>query len=361
MRILLISNLYPSNRYPYYGTFVKNFEQGLIQNHMKVDKIIITKKNNSFSKLLSYLTFLFRVIFTCTFLKKRYDIIYIHYLNHTLIPFLFIKKKRLPPIILNAHGSDIFPEKKSSEYLIKVAHKVISYAHSIVVPSQYFKNEVIRKFDFPQERVFISPSSGIDSSIMNPIEKEINTEYINIGYLGRIDIDKGWDTMILALKPIKEQNLKFKLHIGGSGEQNKLLDELINETGLNNEFKRYGSIPHTEIKVFFGKIDLLIFPSRRRGESLGLVAIEALACGVPVIANKNGAVTDFIKDGFNGYIYNNDNQLELTELIRKFYSLSKKERIKMSQNAIESVKKYDSQLVHSEMAIFLTDIIKSSN
>lgn len=68
MKILLISNMYPSNSHPSLGVFVKNIEDILLLNHHEVDKIVIDRKYSSkLSKILSYLLFYFRVFWGLMF------------------------------------------------------------------------------------------------------------------------------------------------------------------------------------------------------------------------------------------------------------------------------------------------------
>lgn len=356
IKILLVSNMYPSAKFPYYGTFVKNFENCLNNNTIGiVNRVVITKTNYNFLKLLKYLLFVFQNIYKVFFTK--YDIIYIHYINHSLIPYVVLKYFIKTPIILNAHGGDIFHESKSSRFLSMITSSVIPYATKIVVPSNYFKLEVVKRFDYSPENIFISPSSGVDLLVLYSKSKKINLESINIGYLGRIDQDKGWDTFILAMKELKKEKININIHIGGDGKQSKLLDDMILKSDLKNVTIRYGFIDHKKINSFFNKIDILIFPSRRKGESLGLVAIEALACGVPVIANNNGAISDFIKNGINGFIYDDDNKLELVKKVLIFVALNHEDRIAMSKNANDSVKKYDANIISSEMIRFINETL----
>src|SRR5690625_3290193 len=111
MRILLISNMYPSKQAPYYGTFVKSFVEGLEnQRGVNIDKVVVTKKSKKIKSLVAYLFFFSKILFKINFKKKNYDIIYIHYVKQSLLPFLLVNRKKLPPLVLNAHGSDVFPE-----------------------------------------------------------------------------------------------------------------------------------------------------------------------------------------------------------------------------------------------------------
>ena len=115
-KILLISNMYPSKEQPTYGIFVQNFEEVMKKQNFSFTKsVILGRGKNIFSKLAKYLRFFQNTITSIR--KNRYDLIYVHYINHSLLPFLFIKNKINKPLVVNAHGSDIIPTSKTGKIL----------------------------------------------------------------------------------------------------------------------------------------------------------------------------------------------------------------------------------------------------
>jgi glycosyltransferase involved in cell wall biosynthesis len=351
MKILLLSNMYPSIESPHYGVFVANFTKEFSMLGITINKVVITKKNSKIKKLISYFIYTFECCWKVLFTK--YDLIYVHYINHSLIPFIFLRFFIKKPFIINAHGGDVFYESKVAKFIAVYTSKVLPYATKIVVPSNYFKKELINRFKLKEDVIFISPSGGINLEIFKPRVQSVVLP-LKIGYVGRIDLNKGWDTFIEAI--VKLRNESIEIHIGGDGKEYFLLKELIKRYKLSNIVKLYGYIDHEKINEFFNLIDVLVFPSRRNGESLGLVPIEALACGVPVIANDNGAVKDFILNKENGFLYYNDSSEELKNKLLDFQKLSVKEKLKMSKMAITSVQKYDSKLISEKLKHFILNI-----
>ena len=350
MKILLLSNMYPTSENPHYGVFVANFIKEFSMLGITINKVVITKKNSKIKKFLSYCFYIFQSSYKILF--SKYDLIYVHYINHSLIPLIFLRFFLKKKLIINAHGGDIFFESKSAYILSKYTSKVIPYADKLVVPSNYFKQKVIKRFNISENNIFISPSGGINLNKLKARTQNVQLPF-KIGYLGRIDSNKGWDTFLNAIAELKSDNIE--VHIGGNGKEYLLLKELIQKFSLSNITILYGYINHEKINEFFNLIDVLVFPSRREGESLGLVPIEALACGVPVIANDNGAVKDYIFHGKNGFLYKNDNSQELKSLLHEFQNLSNKEKVKMSKMSRESVKKYDSKIIADNMKKFLLE------
>lgn len=349
MRIFLISNLYPSKKFPFYGTFVKQFEDSMIDQGCKIPwKVVLTKQSDFLLKIVGYFRFFFEVIWISLF--GKYDILYAHYANHSLFPLFFVKFLIKRPIVVNAHGGDIFHESKFAKVIWFFSKHVVKNADLIVVPSNYFKAVIVRKLNIKELRIIVSPSGGIDSKKFNWGGKSLYNQNLQVGYLGRIDFGKGYDTLLQAFALLrKTYDIAANLKVAGGGKEIDKFLKMVDFLNLSRSVEYQGLIPHEKVKGFFDKIDVLVFPSKRQGESLGLVPLEALACGKPVIAFKNGAVDDYILDGENGFLYLKDDPALLAELIYEYSNLSEQKREEMSQIASETAKKYDSVVVASKL------------
>jgi len=347
MKILVLSNMYPSKKYPSYGTFVDNFVKSLALNNISLYKVISIKKTkNNLIKLYYYFKYVFNSAYAIS-RRSQYDLIYIHYPTYSLLPLVLSPFKKCK-FVLNYHGDDLFPRTGLSNLLFRITRKKVNTAELIIVPSLYYKEVLQNRLQIKSERIIVSPSSGINLEKFHP-GKKFSTITFDIGFLSRIDEGKGWDIFIETLSLIDTSKINFHAFIGGDGKEFHKLEEEIKRANLSNRVTLYGAIPHKDIPSFFNKVDVLIFPSTRKGESLGLVALEALACGVPVIAKDNGAIKEFISHGNNGYIFTESIAKQIYDLICKFSQLSQKEKSIIEQNAVNSVKKYDSKVVSREL------------
>lgn len=352
MKLLLISNMYPSLKSPHYGTFVKTFENGLTSREVEVKKIVILKSDGFFKKLYSYIKFFLKVIFECNFKARKYDVIYVHFLNHSLIPFFFINKKRISSLVLNSHGTDIFPQSKFSKTLASYTSRIFKFANKIIVPSTYFKNQILSKFDVEENNIYISPSGGVDLTSFHPnLDPQ---EVFTIGFLSRLDKGKRWDVLIEVAKILKQRSFPFRMLIAGGGSDSNKMNKLIKALGVEKEIKYLGPLGHEEVPAFFRKIDIFVFPSER--ESLGLVAVESLASGVPVICFNNGAVNEFIKEGYNGFIYEDNSPSVVANKILEYNNLPKEEKLLLGKNAHLSANKFSNEIISQK----LLKVLKSS-
>ena len=338
--MLVLSNMYPSKEDPVYGVFVEKFCQQMSSEGIYVDVVAIKGRSNGvLSKLFKYMNYFFTSL--VKLFSSKYDVVYVHYIGHTLIPLLFFYPKN-KSVILNAHGGDVFPISKLSVFLQKILYKIILKADLLVVPSPFFKKEVDRVFGVSVDKIFVSPSCGIKVSSTykkqnNFFEKSIFT----VGYVSRVDKDKGWDDFLNMIYLLKYE---FKIScsailIGGGAEYSKMLD-MIDRLGLNKDVELKGFVPNYELSKYYSKMDLFIFPTRLE-ESLGLVGLEAMAEGVPVIGSKIGALTGYIENNKNGYCYSPGDVQELVQLVYEFFKLNPEKKKQMSVEAHSTALKYD--------------------
>lgn len=346
-KILLISNMYPSSKYPGYGIFVKKSEE-ILSNKYKIVKSVMYKSDNMIKKIISYLIFYTKTILKGMFVNYNY--IYGHYISHIALPILFIHFFRpRKKIILNVHGNDIVPENRKDEKMKKWSKRVIKIADKIISPSKYFKNVLVNEYKVEPEKIIIFPSAGIDNKIFKKINKNyslkkcrLNSKYRYIGYVSRIDTNKGWDIFIEAARMIKKiynfDNVKF-LMIGYGNEIEKL-HSLIAKYDLKKDVIYLDNVPHNDLVYYYNCMELFVFPTYRKSESLGLVGLEAMACEVPVIASDKYGPTSYINDQKNGFLFKTNNSKSLTNSIINVLGLTQSEIEKIKKNALQTAESY---------------------
>lgn len=357
MKILLISNMYPSASHPFYGIFVQNFENGIIANGGTVYKAVIEGRGkNKLEKVLKYFKFFYdvaKLVFT-----KEYDLIYVHNIGHSLLPLVPISAFLKKPLVINAHGSDVFSASKSGELIQKFVIPVVRKADLVVVPSNYLLDTIIEKFSIDKGKIFISPSGGIDTSLFRPLATVKEDAPFTIGFVSRIDEGKGWDTLLLAAKELKNRAvIPFQIIMIGSGAQESDLKTTIEELELHNDVEYLGAVSHDDLPAFFAHFNLFIFPTRL-SESLGLVGLEAMACGVPVIGSNIGGLKGYIIGGYNGELFEPNNHLELAKKIEWFMALDQNNKEVFRQNAIVTANEYDALTIGENLYNKLQTLVK---
>lgn len=349
-RILLVSNMYPSSKYKFYGSFVKNTKDILEDNSFEIDVVAKYKETSFIRKLYSYITFYMKGTLKGIF--NNYDYIYVHYISHStpgiIIPKLTSKNTKL---ILNAHGNDVVADFDFEKKNIKRSRKFIKYADKIIVPSNYYKKIMLEDYNLNSDMVYVYPSGGVNTSKFKKISKskakkesKLSSKYKYIGYISRIEKDKGYDTFLKMIKELEKSNQignKRFLIIGMGSEENEM-HSLIDKLNIRKYLEIRNMCAQDELVNIYNSLDIFVFPTYRKSESLGLVGLEAMACETFVIASKNYGPTDYVKNNYNGFFFKPKSEKDLMKQILKYEKLSKDELNKIAKNARETAISYDS-------------------
>ncbi len=146
---------------------------------------------------------------------------------------------------------------------------------------------------------------------------------------------------------IKAANeMKFNLKIVGEGKDREYLESI---AGPTIEFM--GSIPDSEFKKLYPGANAFLFASK--DEEFGIAPIEAMGQGVPVIAYASGGLTETVKHGENGYLYNMLSVDAIIQLINQLNDLSEEEYEKMSHNARQEAEKYSEEKFREKILKFI--------
>lgn len=332
MRVLVVSNMYPSNRYPHYGIFVKNTAAILKKHGFYVDVSAMGKSEKKIKKIFSYSKF-----YLLTFLRLlvfHYDYVYVHYVSHSALPVVLAKKiKKSIQIIANVHGNDIVPECDHDVKMLKYSKKIMHMAGKIVCPSTYFKNILHHEYNIPENKMIVYPSGGVDLHMFferdqREARKELGLSGKRyVGYVSRIEKDKGYD---IFLKACQELSLKYddlQFIVVGDGNEINHYNAIVRESGLEAKITKYSLLSQQKLAVIYNALDVFVFPTYRKSESLGLVGIEAMACGTLTVLPDRYGPTSYGIDGKNCFMFQSGNAKSLMEQIDKALNYEKKNEI----------------------------------
>jgi phosphatidyl-myo-inositol dimannoside synthase len=131
---------------------------------------------------------------------------------------------------------------------------------------------------------------------------------------------KGQDMLIRSLPLIRQRVPDAAVLIVGDGPRRSALEELVAKLGLQQDVVFAGAKPWAETPPYFAAGDVFCMPTRTRKaglevEALGIVYIEASACGLPVIAGDSGGAPDAVQDGTTGYVVNGRSTEEIADRV----------------------------------------------
>lgn len=159
--------------------------------------------------------------------------------------------------------------------------------------------------------VIYNPHDGMTA---DHVEGRSPSKVLRIGFMGRLAPSKGLEILFEAVSRLTGAESRFELIVAGAGDA----EYVAHLKGLARQ-RPVVFIGHVPVNQFYEKVDVVVVPSLWR-EPLGRVALEACARGVPVIAARGGGLSEIVKDGETGWLYNAVDADELRDILRSVLS-----------------------------------------
>lgn len=262
----------------------------------------------------------------------QYDIVHAHWLIPQGIVQSFFKK----PYIVTGHGGDVMSLNKGIFKYLK--RRCLNNAKKITVVSDALQKQVTKLCPNTEASVI---SMGCDITKFGRRFRQEN--YFSQGnkkiilFVGRLVEVKGVSCLIEAMK-----NIDAKLIIVGDGPLKESLQR--QAESIKNKVEFLGAKSHTELARIYASSDIFVAPSvtTKDGskEGLGLVLLEAMASGLPVVGSKSGGIPEIIQDGYNGFLVEEKSVEQLTKKIRCLID-SEELCVKLAENGLKTAKERD--------------------
>ncbi|MGZ8751845.1 MAG: glycosyltransferase, partial [Acidimicrobiia bacterium] len=194
---------------------------------------------------------------------------------------------------------------------VRAEAQVVACSDVILANGPEEADDLARHYDADPTRIEIVPP-GVDHSVFRPSRGEGARLRERLGlddrpvllFVGRIQPLKGVDVALRALAALEDQRTTLVVVGGPSGpsgpSEEERLHALVAELGLEHRVRFVAPRPHDQLADFYRAADVCVVPSR--SESFGLVALEAAACGTPVVAANVGGLRSLVDDGVTGYL-----------------------------------------------------------
>ena len=272
-------------------------------------------------------------------LQEHFDIISIQYMGYFSAIFSTIKTDI--PYSISIHGTDVTGNQ--GVLIKKIQRRVVKRAEVVISNSYFLARELERKLLISLQDKLKVIWNGIDLINYKPVEK-LTTEHTVVS-VGRFVYKKGFDVLIEAFALVVDKYNDVKLLIAGDGEERVKCEELAEEYGIKNNIQFLGKIPNNKIGEVFEKGRIFVCPSRN--ESFGIVVLEAMAMGIPVIATNSGGVCEIIDDNKYGCIVPIENP---TALANKMIELlgNEDECLELRGKGLKRVKEFSIQKVEEK-------------
>lgn len=222
------------------------------------------------------------------------------------------------PVVLTSHGTSLGETtsvalETPADYLLKFCFHPMNVvmdavagrgADEIIAISDHAHRQLVERYGFDPEHVHTIPH-GVDTDRFYPRSEPhpaVDPDKQTLLYVGRLGARKGLDLALEALARIEEPAVEFL--IAGTGRHEATLRKRASELGVSEQVRFLGYVPEEELPSLYSSADVFVLPSRYEG--FGLVVLEAMACGTPVVGVSAGGIPTAIDHGSNGTVVDRD-------------------------------------------------------
>ena len=245
----------------------------------------------------------------CLLLEKKPEAI-VHY-SFPLSPRsilrdpVFIKEaiKRGHPVLVHIHGGLYLTAEKIPYLQRHILERVFAWDVPFIVLSDMEKEQVVKRFGAKNVEVLPNcvelPDNGKVNANLNP-NGNVNPKVgMTLGYLGRIEANKGMEELLEACRQLQQAGVNFRLEIAGKEEQEGTFLPRF-ESLLGNDFRYCGVVSGKDKEDFFRRMDVFVMPSYFEG--LPMALLESMSYGVVPVVTPVGSIPQVVTDEKNGLL-----------------------------------------------------------
>ncbi len=299
-----------------------------------------------------------------------YDVVHSHYWLSAVAGRTLARAWEVPHVAMFHTLAEVKLTVGYSEYepdaRIDAERALVHDVDRVVVATDHEMRLLDELYGVPARRVAIIPP-GVDRERFRPrnrasarTELGLDADSRILLAAGRIEAPKGLDVLIEALGEMTEREGVQLLVIGGddrSRAEVARLRRVAERAGVGDLVRFVGSITHEQIGTYYNAADVVVMPSRY--ESFGLVAAEAMASGVPVVASRVGGLVSTVADGLTGYLIPwRSPDLFARQLDRLLGDDALRER--MGERAAEAMRVYDWSSVATQLIDLYAHLVRDA-
>ena len=254
---------------------------------------------------------------------RRAGVVIVSHINLLSIGFLIKLVSPKTRLIVFAHGIEVWAPVKALHRLM------LKKCDLFLTVSQFTKNRMMELHGIPEEKLFVMNNCidpylppPVDPTADNPFRKKYglakqDTVLMTLSRLSSKEMYKGYDNVLFAMSRLKSRHPGIKyLLIGRYDEQEKKrLDHIIQQLSLGSNVVFTGYVEDKDLASHYNLANLYVMPSKKEG--FGIVFIEDMYYGLPVIAGNKDGSADALCNGRLGLLVDPDNQQEIEDGIEK--------------------------------------------
>lgn len=246
-------------------------------------------------------------------------------------------------------GKDIFDFPKKNKLNEKLVRFTLSKATAICSTSHIMAKETNLYTNRP---VYVTPF-GVDLGIFHPAQEDTEfTDKIIVGTVKALEDKYGIADLVKGFALFNKEYPNSELLITGDGPQRKEYEQLATDLGISDVTTFTGKVPNTEVPNIIRKMSIFAVPSTEDSESFGVAAVEAMACGVPVVVSNVGGLPEVVVKDVTGIVTDKESPDQLAAAFKKL-ARNNEMRMKMGEAGVAHVKNHYSWIDNANYMLTL--------
>jgi len=242
----------------------------------------------------------------------QYDLVFSHYWLSGWVGETLKRWWNIPHVTmfhtLGAVKKSIGIGEDEPELRLETERHLARNCHHVIATTGKEKDDLVWRYGASPERIGVVPC-GVNLDLFQPMNKEKAKRQLGFGddkiilFVGRIEPLKGIDQLLRAMAYLQNGQRPRLVIIGGDDHSQYEMERLRRLTwrlGIGGSVSFLGLMKHEKLPYFYSAADVCVIPSYY--ESFGLVALESIACGTPVVATNVGDLRSIIRQGETGYV-----------------------------------------------------------
>ncbi len=263
---------------------------------------MIDNVKEGFLVKIQVLTYLFFNVFYSLRKLRKMDVIHVQWPIPNGLGALFLKKIYGIPYINTVHGEEVHLSRR---YHMLFALRWLVNNSSKTITNSNATRKFCLEAGLDSEKIEVIPF-GVDTDFFRPLDVYKDENIFQILSVGYLIERKGFEYLIRAMPHVLTEHENARLKIVGSGPLESKLKSLIYELDLGDQVEIVKNVSDEKLLMMYNSADLFVLPSivdsQGNTEGLGVVLLEAMACGVPVIGSDVGGISDIIENKENGLL-----------------------------------------------------------
>jgi colanic acid/amylovoran biosynthesis glycosyltransferase len=244
----------------------------------------------------------------------RVNHVHCHFSNHPAAAGFIVHRLTGIPYSFTAHGFDLHVDRHM------LCEKLTEAAFAVPV-SEYNRDLMIEECGEPVRDKLVVIHCGVDTEFFRPREETSGDRPFTILSVGTLHEVKGQSYLVEACRLLREARVELACKIVGDGRDRKLLNRQIAAAGLAEYITLLGRRDRTEVAELLRTADVLAAPSvptkSGKREGIPVVLMEAMACGVPVVASRLSGIPELVEDGVSGLLIPPGDAAALADALRR--------------------------------------------